>query len=411
MIESPPPRLDPADHPWLGGDVQLIVNTLAAGGGEARFVGGAVRDAMVGRAVGDIDLATNLPPDRVIALLTAAGIKTVPTGLAHGTITAVIARKGYEITTLRHDIDTDGRRAIVAFTDDWQADAARRDFTFNALYADTNGRVYDYTHGLADLSARKVRFIGDARARIREDVLRILRFFRFTAWYGQGTPDTEALNACRERAPLLPRLSAERVWRELSKLLLAPDPAPTWQLMVDNDILPHILPEAVNVTRLKRLVSVEKQHAAPSALRRLAALVEGAMENNIPRRLHLSNHDAAILEKLTFLPSHLHGKTDPVPLRKLLYKYGGPMVREALLLYTADHDGKFSPQAALNVIEAWISPRFPLRGEDFVREGLSVGPQIGTLLRAVENWWQDQDFHPAREACLAEARRIIQARG
>ena len=245
-------RLDPARHSWLN-DAALcrILDAIKAGGGEARVVGGAVRDALVGRTPGEIDLAVNLPPEKTAELLTKTGLKVVPTGIAHGTITAVSDHRGFEITTLRRDVETDGRRAKVAFTDDWQADAARRDFTINALYADADGRLYDYFGGRADIAAGHVRFIGDAAARIKEDVLRILRFFRFAAWFGRGAFDAESLAACREWTGLLPKLSAERIAKEILKMArAAPKPAPIWQAMIENGILEPILPEAKNVARL-----------------------------------------------------------------------------------------------------------------------------------------------------------------
>ena len=236
--------LDPARAPWLpAADTRAVLEALMADGKPARLVGGCVRDALAGRPVTDVDIATPETPPRVIDLLRAAGLKAVPTGVEHGTVTAVVRGKPFEVTTLRRDVTTDGRHAVVAFTDDWTEDAARRDFTMNALSADPDGRVHDPFDGVADLAAGRVRFVGEARARIREDVLRILRFFRFHAHYGKGAPDADGLAACRELAPLLPRLSAERVATELLKLLKAPDAAATVRMMREAGILAPILAE------------------------------------------------------------------------------------------------------------------------------------------------------------------------
>src|SRR5215510_13136350 len=226
-------RLDP--QPWMiAAETVAVMAALSSAGGEARFVGGCVRDALLGRPVTDVDIATHEPPERVMNLLSRAGIKAVPTGIKHGTVTAVIGRKHFEITTLRRDVETYGRHARVEYTNDWAADAARRDFTMNALFCSLDGTIYDPFGGLADLREHRVRFVGDAEARIREDVLRLLRFFRFYAHYGAPPPDAAALAACRALAPLLPTLSGERVCGETLKLLLAPEPASVFATMRDN---------------------------------------------------------------------------------------------------------------------------------------------------------------------------------
>ena len=407
--EAFPARLDPAAHAWLQGPALTRVFTIIkTGGGEARAVGGVVRDALLGRAIGEIDLACNLPPEKTSALLTAAGIKVVPTGIEHGTVTAVVDHRGFEITTLRRDIETDGRRAKVAFTDDWQLDAARRDFTINALYADAERRLYDYAEGRKDLAAGRVRFIGDARARIKEDVLRILRFFRFTAWFGKGTPDAEALAACRELASLIPQLSGERVGREIVKLLAADNPAPAWQLMKESGVLAQTLPEADNVKRLEALLAVEKRHeAAASSLRRLAALLpqNKATAEKATAKLKLSNRESEALAALALLPAQLRGKLDPIPFRRALYEYGAEPARDGALLLTAELPG-LDLEPALEAAAEWEKPVFPLEGGDVLKLGLKQGPEVGALLRAVEQWWIAQDFRPNREACLAEAKRL-----
>ncbi len=244
--------------------------------GEARFVGGCVRDTLLKRPIGDIDIATPLPPEEVMRRLAAARIKAVPTGLAHGTVTAVVEGRAFEITTLRRDVETFGHRARVAFTADWEADSRRRDFTMNALFLAADGEVLDYHDGLGDLRRGKVRFVGDPETRIREDVLRLLRFYRFHAWYGRGAADRAARAACRALAPLVPTLSGERVQAETMKLLRAPDPLPSLALMAKDGVLAQIVPVARPLRALRRLVRIEP---APDPLRRLAVLAaDGAGE-------------------------------------------------------------------------------------------------------------------------------------
>jgi len=248
---------------------RLVMEALSAGGQEPRFVGGCVRDTLLGLPVKDVDIATPEIPEKVIELIEKAGLRAVPTGINHGTITAVSDGVPFEITTLRRDIETYGRRARVGFTKDWAEDAARRDLTLNALYCDLNGNVSDPVGGWVDLKAGRIRFVGDARTRIEEDILRILRYFRFFAFYGCGPADEAALSACREMAPLIKNLSVERVWKELSTLLLAPDPTLTLSLMATHGILPHLLPEAVRIDLLGPLVRVEvESETSPHYLRR-----------------------------------------------------------------------------------------------------------------------------------------------
>jgi poly(A) polymerase len=378
-----------------------IMDALRSAGGEARVVGGAVRDVLMGRKAGDLDLASNLPPPRVMEFLKDSGIKTKPTGLAHGTLTAVIDHVGYEITTLRQDMATDGRHAEVAFTDDWQADAARRDFTFNALYVDAAGKIYDTFNGADDAAAGRVRFIGDARARIREDVLRILRFFRFHAWFGAGVLDADGLAACRALADLMPRLSAERIAREVLKLLQAQNPAPAWRLMVEANITRHFLAEAENLAALEQLIAREKQFdEPPQALTRLAALLpqDAKIAAAVAKRLKLANNDSKRLEILAALPALLAADASPQGLRRLLYRYGADNGRAAIFL-----NGQNIAEL-LPVVAAWNNPVFPIKGEDIVRLGLPAGPQVGIILREVEQQWIVSDFALDRDACLALAK-------
>ena len=377
--------------------VLRIMNALRDAGGEARIVGGAVRDVLLGRKVGDIDLAANMPPEQVMEILKKQRIKTVPTGLAHGTITAVVDHVGYEITTLRRDVETDGRHAQVAFTDDWREDAGRRDFTLNALYVDAAGQLYDTFGSIEDAQAGHVRFIGDAQARIREDVLRILRFFRFTAWFGTGDADATGLAACAELASLIPRLSVERIAREVLKLLAAENPVAVWQLMNTSGVTPYFLEEAKDTARLQALVDNEKQHnEPPDALVRLAALLpqEEAVVAKIAARLKLSKRESERLCILAKLPAFLAHTV----LRRAVYIYGTENCRAAVFLVGKDI------AAALPVIAAWENPVFPIKGEDIVKQGIPASPRIGEILRTVEEWWITGDFRAGRAACLDYAR-------
>ncbi|HWA45288.1 MAG TPA: CCA tRNA nucleotidyltransferase, partial [Hypericibacter adhaerens] len=282
-------------QPWMiDARTQAVIAALRADGAELRFVGGCVRDAVLGRAIKDIDLATPDPPETVIALLKRAGLKAVPTGIEHGTVTAVVEKQPFEVTTLRRDVETDGRHAKVEFTDDWRADAARRDLTFNAMSLSPDGTLHDYFGGFDDLQAGRVRFVGDAATRIEEDVLRLLRFFRFYAHYGKPPPDAVALEACRRMAPRLPDLSGERIQAETLKLLAASDPAPVVALTQNDGVLEHWLPEARSVARLAALVRIENGLGRePDPLLRLAALIEGGPEiaRGLAWRLRLSNAD------------------------------------------------------------------------------------------------------------------------
>lgn len=402
-------KLDLSKYPWMNtAELQTLFKALAAGGGEARFVGGVVRDALLGNQVDDIDLAVNLPPEKVTSLLTAAGIKVVPTGIEHGTVTAVMGHQGYEITTLRRDVETDGRHAKVDFTDDWKADAARRDFTINAIYADAKGRLYDYFNGREDLTRGRVRFIGNPEERLIEDVLRILRYFRFYAAFGHGEADSKAMKACQKLAPLLSQLSAERVWKEINKMLISSNPLPAWKLMHDKKILTHILPEAAHLNRLSRLVELEQKHTRPDAIRRLASLLVWgeAVAKKVAERLRLSNRETTKLQILGKLPARLQGYSDPIPLRGLLYEFGKENIRDALLLLAADEVVN-NLDEALRIVDAWEKPVFPLQGTDLMRLGLKESPRMGEILRSVETWWKQKDFQPTKGECLTEVEKYL----
>ena len=369
---------------WLErpGIVRLL-RALDAEAGGARFVGGAVRDALLGIPPEDLDLATPFAPDEVVRRLEAAGIKAVPTGIAHGTVTAIASGTMVEVTTLRCDLDTDGRRATVAFTDDWAADAARRDFTINALYADPlSGEVVDHVGGEADILARRVRFIGEPLQRIAEDHLRILRFFRFHARFGAGEPDAAALDACTARANDLMALSRERIADELLKLLGLPDPSPTLALMATRGILAPILPELVDdaAVRVAALASAEVATAiAPDPLRRLAAI--------LPRDAALAAKVAARLKLSKKARKRLADAADPAlgaNPRALAYRSGSATALDRLLL--ADR-----PADALS-ISNWQIPRLPIGGGALVARGVAQGPEVAARLRAIDAAWVAAGF-------------------
>lgn len=357
---------------------------VAALGGEVRLVGGVVRDTLAGQVTKDIDLATPLLPERVIEKLSAARIKCVPTGLAHGTVTAVVEGRPFEITTLRRDVSTDGRRATVTFTDDWQEDAARRDFTINALYADPDtGDIQDYFGGVADLKAGIVRFIGEPLTRIAEDHLRILRFFRFNARFGKGVPHAESIAACRVRANDLMALSRERIAMELLAILALPNPAEAIALMIGNGIFVPVLPEITTAASLVRLLEREQTIAAePNALRRLAALLPAnpGLAEEIANRLRLSNAERKHLMTLA-----ARRADDDVNPKALAYRLGVESAVDRLLLGTGD---------AADIL-GWTPPKFPLTGGSIVARGIQAGPEVARVLQAAERQWIEEGFPDA----------------
>jgi poly(A) polymerase len=394
-------------QPWMTSPkTRAVLDALAAGGIGVRFVGGCVRDAMIGRKISDIDLATDAPPERVMEFLEAAGLKVIPTGLAHGTVTAVSGGAPYEITTLRHDVETDGRRAVVAFTDDWEADAARRDFTMNALSLEASGLLHDPFGGIEDLRAGRVRFVGDPRQRLTEDVLRLLRFFRFHAHYGKPPPDGDALAACREMAHMLPRLSAERVRVELLKLLAAADPVPVIRLMRDEGVLDHFLAQATAIDRLDRMVTVESGLEQCDPLRRLAALlpVDGDTARHLAQGLRLSNRERERLEAMAAPGVDLSPSLDGPARRRALYAIGAEAWSDLVLsAWAAGHDGPDDEgwRDLLNETQGWARPKFSLTGRDVKKLGVEEGAAVGELLRAAEAWWIEGDFRADRKECLA----------
>jgi poly(A) polymerase len=360
-----------------------LLEALGAAEGLTRYVGGAVRDDLLDLPVNDVDLATRLEPGEVVTRLQAAGIKPVPTGIEHGTITAVSDGNPFEVTTLRRDITTDGRRATVAFTDDWQEDAARRDFTINALSADPEtGEIFDYFGGLADLVARHVRFIGDPLQRIAEDHLRILRFFRFNARFGAGKPDPAALAACTTRAKDLMALSRERIADELLKLLGLPDPAPTVAIMIERAILEPVLPEIERgrTAALEALIATEQEAAiAPDALRRLAALLprDPAIAQAVAARLKLSNKAKKRLACVAATDLGLSPEA-------LAYRIGTDCAADRLLLAAKAHDAARIAQ--------WPAPSLPIGGGALIARGVAEGPAVARTLRSIEDRWVEAGF-------------------
>ena len=375
---------------WQGMD--RLLTALDADAGQTRFVGGCVRDALLGIPVSDVDLATRLSPETVMERLKGARIKAVPTGLAHGTVTALIHGRPIQITTLRRDVSTDGRHAVVAFTDDWREDAARRDFTINALSAEpASGKVHDYFGGLADITARRVRFIGDPLQRIAEDHLRILRFFRFHARFGSGAPDAAGLNACAARANDLMALSRERIADELLKLLELEDPAPTVALMIARGILKPVLPEIESADRLARLVAGETANRIPPhPIRRLAAL--------LPRDPELAAQIAARLRLSKAQRTRLLGALAvPPPPREAAYRFGSQVAIDQLLL----SDGAGSEEAIRDLSD-WAVPRLGITGGAIVARGIKEGPEVARLMQQIEAAWIAEGF-PGRDRVEAIA--------
>ena len=373
--------------------ITRMLDALGADQGLTRYVGGAVRDELLDIPVNDIDFATRLRPEEVVARLEQAKIKAVPTGIAHGTITAVADGQPAEITTLRADVSTDGRRATVEFSDDWAADAARRDFTINALYADPQtGEIFDYFGGLDDLQARRVRFIGDPLQRIAEDHLRILRFFRFHARYGRGNPDSAAVDACASRANDLMALSRERIADETIKTLALPDPVATVALMIERGIFAPVLPEITDASRLAGLVADEATASIPAdAIRRLASLLppDPAIADKVAARLKLSKKAR----------KRLAAAADPdcaINRHALAYWHGTETAIDRLLLA-----GRSNDAAAL---VGWPVPRLPITGGKLIRLGMPEGPAVAATLKAIDRRWVAAGFPvgPAFDQLVAE---------
>ncbi|MFP6741810.1 MAG: CCA tRNA nucleotidyltransferase [Alphaproteobacteria bacterium] len=416
--------MEPAGHidtqPWMTAPgTRAVIDALGAEGAVVRIVGGAVRDAVIGFADSDteIDIATPDGPGTVTRLLEAAGLRAVPTGIKHGTVTVVAAHRPFEITTLRRDVETDGRHATVAFIDDWAADAARRDFTMNALYCDPGGTLYDPVGGLADLKAGRVRFIGHGPTRIDEDALRVLRFFRFHARYGSGAPDSDAVAACRAKAAAVATLSGERVGGEMLKLLAVPTPCEALEQMIETGVMAHVLPGVRRIDGLAALCQAEA--GAPDGLRRLAMLLRpGGNALAAAQRLRLSNDQRDRLMAMVEPGAAVDGGLDPLAQRRVLYRIGAAPFID--LVYLAWADAAFHEQRDAKAMAApydamiatarnWPSPALPVKGADVIALGVAPGPEVGQLLTAVEDWWIAGDFKADRDETLAKLKELTAA--
>jgi poly(A) polymerase/tRNA nucleotidyltransferase (CCA-adding enzyme) len=365
----------------------------------ARAVGGCVRDTLAGRPVHDVDIAAPLPPDAIAERLRAAGLKVFETGLKHGTVTAVLDHVPVEVTALRRDVATDGRHAEVAWTTDWREDAERRDFRFNAMSCDAAGNLWDYFGGREDLAAGRVRFVGDAATRLREDYLRALRFFRFWARYGRGAPEPATLAAIRDAIPgLVARIAPERIWMELKRLLEAPDPLPALLLMRQIGLLAAVLPESDECEGLARLVA---RGAPADPLLRLAALIGAGAVPSLAQRLKLSGEERATLSALTAV-------SDKFPDLRV-WLADRPRARAIGELWIAEARDGVDRAALRAAVAAMEQPVFPLQGRDLLALGLPAGPQVGRLLSDLRSWWLDGGAVADRERCLAEARKRLGA--
>ena len=398
-------------------ETQAVMAALEAAGGPgcARFVGGCVRNALTGHPVADIDIATSLTPEAVVEALKAARLKAVPTGIEHGTVTAISGGKPFEVTTLRRDVETDGRHAVVAFTDDWAEDAMRRDFRLNAIYADAEGRLYDPTgQGVADAKAGRIVFVGDPETRIREDGLRILRFFRFLAWYGRGEPDAASLAACGALRELILPLSAERVSKELLKLLGADDPRLAMRLMAQTGVLPAALPMLEGTKRFERLVEIETDQAFEAdALLRLAALLPRDPINVMfaAEKLRLSNAERQRLISTLGTTPRLVSWMSPREMRRAVYKVGVEAFCDRVMLAWAQSEHPAAGtqfRALLPMARTWPIPSFPLSGDEVMAAGVPKGPLVGEVMREVEDWWIDQDFPNDKLSLIEQLKAVAQ---
>jgi poly(A) polymerase len=401
---------------WLRSKpLQALFAALNRDGGEVRVVGGAVRNTLLGTKVSDVDLATTHLPEQTVRLAKEAGFKPVPTGIEHGTITVVVQGQPFEVTTLRKDIETNGRHAKVAFGTDWKTDAERRDFTINALYATADGDVIDYVGGLTDIETKTLRFIGDAEERIREDYLRILRFFRFFAWYGSGRPETDGLRASARLKDGLNQLSAERVWSELKKLLSAPDPSRAMLWMRQSGVLSAILPESEKwgIDTIHGLVRAEADlDWQVDALLRLESIVppDAARMTELGKRLKMSNAERARLEAWARADA-IKSETSEQALKKLIYRGSSQAVNDRIRLAyaSARQEAAASDEAMiraggysrlLDAVEKYEPLVFPVTGGDLLSLGVEKGPGLGEALRDLETLWIDSGFSLDREALL-----------
>ncbi len=394
------------DAAWLGeAPLSRLLAVLDRAGEEARVVGGAIRNTLLGDPPGDIDIATTALPPEVTKRVERAGFKAVPTGIEHGTITVIAAGRPFEITTLRQDVETFGRRAKVAFGRDWKRDAERRDFTMNALSASRDGTLYDYVGGLPDIVARRVRFIGNAASRIAEDYLRILRFFRFHAAYGEGVPDPEGVAACIAGRAGLEQLSRERVRMELFKLLAARHAVGALAVMTESGLLDQVLGGVPLLASFANMIKLEVTLGLrPDPVRRLGALDVSVIEDadRLRERLRVANVEYERLRSMGDGWWHVSSAWDEQRARVLLYRLGGErFIDRVLLAWTRSPEGAADESwRALAMLPArWTVPAFPLRAADFIKRGLPKGPRLGAALAAAEEAWTAAGF-PLDSAAL-----------
>jgi poly(A) polymerase len=407
-------------QPWIStASTRAVMQVLCADGGAARFVGGCVRNALMGVPVEDIDIATPLTPNEVVRRIKAAGMTAVPTGIEHGTVTAVVhigsdKAETFEITTLRRDVSTDGRRATVAFSTDWEEDARRRDFTMNAIYAESDGDVRDVIGGLKDLTDRRVRFIGDPVQRIAEDYLRILRLFRFHAWYGHGEIDADGLRACAAAKDQIKTLSGERVQKEMLRLLSATDAVSVLRTMAASGVLGEVLPGALQFDRLQNVSDTDLEYFFDGdGLLRLGSLLSDISQaREVATRWRLSNADRDRLVGMMSVPVKVVSYLSIREVRRALYRYGGASFKDWVRLKWAE-DPKASNRvqwrALLALADAWVRPVFPLKGPDVMAAGVPHGPLVGRVLDEVEEWWIDADFTDDEFSLAERLKAVVQA--
>ncbi|WP_168464056.1 CCA tRNA nucleotidyltransferase [Wolbachia endosymbiont of Ctenocephalides felis wCfeT] len=390
-------------------ETNLIIDAIEKSGGEARLVGGCVRDSILQRDVHDIDLATNLLPKKVIKALESCNIKTIPTGLKHGTVTAILNNRSFEITTLRHDVQCDGRHAEVEFTDDWKADASRRDFTFNALYADRHGQIYDYFGGVQDLKAQRLNFIGNSEDRIREDYLRILRAFRFHAKICTGNLSDKILNVCKKHSHMIQNLSGERIRDEMFKLLECDDPAPTLKSMQKSSVLQQIIPGEVKCEILSSSLLI-----GADALVKLALLLrtteneKASIGKYISKFLRLSNKQS---KKLLFLSSNnIKTELSEQEQKKYISLYGKEFYCDLIKICGVESGTN------IDLIEQYISfastfdiPKFPLSGDDLINIGYQPGKNLGKSLELLRQHWENSSYTLTRDELVIYAQKLPSA--
>ncbi len=407
-------RLNPDWLSWP--EIRRLAAAFAAAKTELRFVGGAVRDALLSRPVQDIDAATPRHPEAVMALLEKAGLQAVPTGLKHGTVTAVVDSRIIEITTLRKDIATYGRHADVAYTDDWKEDAARRDFTMNALYLTPDGELFDYFTGAEDAKAGHVRFIGDAAQRIAEDYLRILRFFRFYAWYGKPPADAAALAACAAQAAQVDVLSGERLQHELLKMLAAPDPSQALELMQQADVPSHALGFIVDPSPvMPRFIAIEKVAGMtiPAAVKLSVFLLSARLAltealNILCARLKLSNRDARTLQAIVEHRQHIHPGIREPRQKAWIRRLGASDFIHIVCVNWAQQERVIEADhpyhAMLKLALSWTPPTFPITGNDLIAIGMQPGKEMGDMLKVLEEQWEAGGYAENKQQLLARVK-------